>query len=65
MSHEKKTPALGCAGEFEMFTLPANVSEDNSQSLVLQFLRRRYGIAPEVGATIAALAGIGPREVRS
>jgi hypothetical protein len=66
MPTEKLNPAaLAGANRVRNTIIAAIDPENNPPSLVLQFLRRRYGIAPEVAATIAALAGLGPREVRS
>jgi hypothetical protein len=46
-------------------SLAAIDPENSPPILALQFLPRRFGVAPEVAATIAALAGLGPCEVRS
>jgi hypothetical protein len=35
-----------------------------AEGLVLQFLSHHYRIAPAVAATIAHLAGLGPKEAR-
>jgi hypothetical protein len=66
MPHEKLNPAALAGANRVRNTIIAAIDPENSPpSLVLQFLRRRYGVAPEIAATIAALAGLGPREVRS
>jgi hypothetical protein len=65
MEPKKKPPAREADGFRNVFSLAANTSEDSHPDLVLQFLIRRYGVSPEVGATIAELAGLGPREVRA
>jgi hypothetical protein len=66
MPNEKLNPAaLAGANRVRNLIIATIDPENTSPNLVLQFLRRRYGVAPEVAATIAALAGLGPREVRS
>jgi hypothetical protein len=35
-----------------------------AEALVLQFLSHRYGVPPAAAATIAHLAGLGPKEAR-
>jgi hypothetical protein len=63
---KKLNPAARAGANRVRNLIIATIEPENSPpSLVLQFLRRRYGVAPEVAATIAALAGLGPREVRS
>jgi hypothetical protein len=64
MVSKKKPPARDADGFLNVLRSPANVWEDNHPALVLQFSIRRFGVAPEVRATLAALAGLGPREVR-
>lgn len=66
MTADMKNPAAR-AGAYRVRNLIiAAIDPDlTPESLALQFLRRRYGVAPEIAATIAALAGLGPREVRS
>jgi hypothetical protein len=66
MPHEKLNPVTLAGANRVRNLINATIDPENSPpNLVLQFLRRRYGVAPEVAATIAALAGLGPREVRS
>jgi hypothetical protein len=65
MPDEKLNPAALAGANRVRNLIIATIDPENSPpSLVLQFLRRRYGIAPEVAATIALLAGIGPKEAR-
>lgn len=67
MIDKKMNPAAraGANRVRNLINLQAIDPDNSPQNLALQFLRRRYGVAPEVAATIAALAGLGPREVRS
>lgn len=68
MIKKKKNPAQRCggAGNRVRNLINATINPDiTAEALVLQFLSHRYGVPPAVAATIAALAGLGPREVRS
>jgi hypothetical protein len=43
----------------------AAISPDiTAEGLILQFLSHHYRVAPAVAATIAHLAGLGPKEAR-
>jgi hypothetical protein len=65
MAHKKLGPAqLATARPRNLISSAAINPESTAETLVLQFLWRRYGVAPEIGATIAAVAGLGPRGVR-
>jgi hypothetical protein len=66
MDNKKWGPAqLATARPRNVISSAAINPKSTAETLVLQFLNRRFGVAPEVGAVIAAHAGLGPREVRS
>jgi hypothetical protein len=66
MAHKKLGPAqLATARPRNLISSAAINPESTANALVLQFLYRRYGVAPEIASTIADLAGLGPREGRS
>lgn len=58
---ENPTASEGAGRVRNVISLAAIISENNFRSLVLQFVCRRYGFAPEFGATITARVGFGPR----
>jgi hypothetical protein len=65
MASETSNPAaLAGANRVRNSIIAAINPENNPQTQVLQFLRQRFGVTPEVAATIAALAGLGPMEAR-
>lgn len=66
MPHEKLNPAALAGANRVRNLINATINPDiTAEALVLQFLSHRYGVPPAVAATIAALSGLGPREVRS
>ncbi|WP_294532612.1 hypothetical protein [uncultured Rhodoblastus sp.] len=60
----KDPAALAGANRVRNSIIAAINPDLNPQTQVLQYLRRRFGVTPEVAATLAALAGLGPREAR-
>jgi hypothetical protein len=66
MAHEKLNPEqLAAVRVRNSISLAAINPEYTAETIVLQFLYRRYGLAPEIASAIADLAGLGPRGVRS
>jgi hypothetical protein len=68
MPDKKKTPALGCAGEFENVQLAGVNSFENSPSttdkqadFAAHFLARRYRLSLPLARAIASLASIARR----
>jgi hypothetical protein len=45
-------------------TIPCLTDPDLAQRRVIEALRRRFNISPELAAAIAGLAHLGPREAR-
>ncbi|MCW2283790.1 hypothetical protein M2323_001778 [Rhodoblastus acidophilus] len=64
MEQEKQNPAaFADAGRAPMLIcLAAIASEDTSDSLISQHLRRRFGLSAELAEIVRHLAGLGPKE---
>jgi hypothetical protein len=67
MTDKRLDPVQRCggAGNRARNLIIATIDPDlTAEAIVLQFLSHRYGVPPAVAATIALLAGIGPKEAR-
>jgi hypothetical protein len=65
MPHEKLNPAALAGANRVRNTIIAAIDPDiTAEGLVLQFLSQHYRVSPAVAATIAHLAGLGPKEAR-
>lgn len=65
MTSKKSNPVAGVsAGLGNALSLAGSISEYNTPSVIINRLQRRFAISELHAATIAHLAGLGPREAR-